>query len=57
MSRPKKDTVQVTLRIPRKWLAKLDRIAVQLSKNADLAYSRTDAIRYAMILGMGARQG
>jgi hypothetical protein len=47
---PKKDTQQVTLRIPTEWLAKADELAKRLAPpGAD--FGRTDALRAAIAKG------
>lgn len=56
MARPSKttpeneSTVQVTFRIPEKWLTRADHVAKRLSKNG-VELSRTDGYRLAMQAG------
>ena len=45
------DTVQVTFRLPRAWLVKLDSVASRLSQPG-LPLSRTDALRMAVARGL-----
>lgn len=56
MARAKADTVQVTFRIPRRWLRLLDEVAVEETKATHgMQCSRTEAIRRLVLTGLSAR--
>lgn len=52
MTAPKADTVQLSVRVPAGWLAKLDAIAAELSRPG-MAVSRADALRITLASGLG----
>ena len=53
MPRPKADTVQVTFRIPTKWLKEFDVIAKRLSdERHGINITRTDAVRACLCEGL-----
>jgi hypothetical protein len=51
--RPPSDTVQIAIRIPRKWLSAADEVAARLSPPG-VTMSRTDAFRAAIAAGFEA---
>jgi hypothetical protein len=53
MPRPKTDTLQLAVRIPRAWLARLDALIPKIAQ-AGVQTTRTDAIRAALARGLDA---
>jgi hypothetical protein len=51
--RPKTDTLQLAVRIPRAWLARLDALVPKIAQ-AGVQTTRTDAIRAALAKGLDA---
>lgn len=49
--RPKTDTLQLAVRIPRAWLARLDALVPKIAQ-AGVQTTRTDAIRAALAKGL-----
>lgn len=54
MPRPRTDTVQITMRIPRAWLELADALAAERLSLPGWQASRTDAFRAAIARGLGA---
>lgn len=55
MPRTRKDTVQITMRVPRSWLGDADEVAAILSTEAAaITVTRTDAFRVAIARGIRA---
>jgi hypothetical protein len=51
--RPKTDTLQLAVRIPKAWLARLDALVPKIAQ-AGVQTTRTDAIRAALAIGPDA---
>lgn len=51
MSAPKAETVQLSVRVPANWLARLDAIAAEMSRPG-IELSRADALRAAVAEGI-----
>jgi|HubBroStandDraft_1064217.scaffolds.fasta_scaffold428071_1 hypothetical protein len=51
--RPKTDTLQLAVRIPRAWLSRLDALIPKIAQ-AGVQTTRTDAIRAALAKGIDA---
>lgn len=51
--RPKTDTLQLAVRIPRAWLGRLDALIPKIAQ-AGVQTTRTDAIRAALAKGLDA---
>jgi hypothetical protein len=51
--RAKSDTVQLAVRIPREWLARLDALIPKIAQEG-VQTTRTDAIRVALAKGLDA---
>ncbi len=49
------ELIQMTLRVPREWVARLDRIAESLSRPGSRA-TRSIAIRYVFVKGLEASE-
>ena len=54
--RPKTDTLQLAVRIPKAWLARLDALIPKIAQPG-VQTTRTDAIRAALALGLDALEG
>jgi hypothetical protein len=53
LPRPKTDTLQLAVRIPRAWLERLDALVPKIAQ-AGVQTTRTDAIRAALAKGLDA---
>jgi len=54
MTRPTKDTQQVTFRVPSDWLDRADELAIQMTDEEDgIQHTRTDVFRKAIAIGLG----
>jgi len=51
MARPRKDTVQITLRVPTEWLEKAADLADKLEHSGRLSWGHTDGFRAAIVKG------